>query len=341
MKAILCTKYGSPDVLELREIDRPVPADDQVLVKVYAASLNIADLYNLQGGVGRLSGGFFKPKDGRVGRDFAGKLETIGGGVTQFKPGDEVYGVCPGTFAEYAVARENRITLKPSNCSFEEAAAVPVAGLTALQGLRDAGQIKPGQKVLIDGASGGVGTFAVQVAKSFGAEVTAVCSTRSKDVARSIGANHVIDYTQEDFAHSNLHYDLILGVNGNHSIFAYRRVLNSKGVFIMAGASKKTVLLAFLQVALFARLLSKADGRRLGFMGLTQINQADLDAMKELLEARKVAPVIDRQYPLSEAAEAFRYLAEGHSRGKVIITMNSKQPIFEKTIVAGHRQPAK
>ena len=321
MKAILCKKYGSPDNLELAEVERPAPADGRVLVKIIAASLNVADYYNLQGGVGRISGGFMRPKDARVGRDFAGRVEEIGPGVTLFHPGDEVFGTCPGAFAEYAAAREDRLAFKPPDCSFEQAAAVPVAALTALQGLRDTGQIKAEQKVLIDGASGGVGTFAVQIAKAFGAEVTAVCSTRSQDVARSIGADHVIDYNQEDFVQNNLHYDLILGVNGNHSIFAYRRALSPMGIFVMAGASKKSVLLAFIQVALFGPLLSKAGGQKLGFMGLTQINPGDLAYMGELLESKKVVPVIDRRFHLNETAEAFRYLGEGHARGKVIITL--------------------
>ncbi len=321
MKAILCEKYGSPDNLELRETDRPTPGEGQVLVKIHAASLNIADLYNLLGGVGRLSAGFLRPKDPRVGRDCAGVVEEIGSGVTSFHPGDQVFGTCPGAIAEYATARQDRLAIKPPGCSFEQAAAVPVAGLTALQGLRDAGQIRPGQKVLIDGASGGVGTFAVQIAKSFATEVTAVCSARSKDVAQSIGADHVIDYTQEDFSKNTQKYDLILCVNGNHSIFAYRHALTPTGVYVFAGASKKSVLRAFLQVALFAPLLTRAGGQRLGFMGIAKINSKDLAYLAELLEARKVVPVIDRRYPLVQTVDAFRYLAEGHARGKIIINI--------------------
>jgi NADPH:quinone reductase-like Zn-dependent oxidoreductase len=321
MKAILCTKYGSPDALELQDVEKPTPEESRVLVKVYAASLNIADWYDLQGGFSRFLRGFQRPKDSRVGRDFAGTVEAVGSQVTQFKPGDEVFGVCPGSFAEYATARQDRIALKPANCSFEAVAAVPVAGLTALQGLRDAGHIQAAQKVLIDGASGGVGTFAVQIAKSSGAEVTAVVSTRSVEVARSIGADHVIDYTREDFALNGQHYDLIFGVNGKRSIFAYRGALNPAGVYVMAGASGKYVLFAFMQMSLLGRLLSREAGPQLRFMGITQINQPDLLYMAGLLEAHKVVPTIDKRYPLHQVADAFRYLAEGHTRGKVIVSL--------------------
>jgi NADPH:quinone reductase-like Zn-dependent oxidoreductase len=321
MQAILCKKYGSPDNLVLSEVERPALVEGCILIKIHAASLNIADLYNLQGGAGRFSGGFFKPKDHRLGRDFAGRVEEIGPGVSQFHPGDEVFGTGQGAFAEYITARADKLALKPASCSFEEAAAVPVAGLTALQGLRDAGQIKPGQKVLIDGASGGVGTFAVQIAKAFGAEVTAVCSPRSQDVARSIGADHVLDYQQGDFTRNKLYYDLIFEVNGNHSIFAYQRILTPSGKFIMAGASRKNVLLSFIQVTMFAPMLSRGSGQKFGFMGLTRINPADLAYMGSLLESKKVTPVIDRRYPVGETAKAFHYLAEGHARGKIIITL--------------------
>ncbi len=322
MQAIICTKYGSPDALELREIEKPKLEGNHVLVKVYAASLNVADYYTLQGGVSRLVGGLLKPKNPGVGRDFAGKIEAVGSGINQFHPGDEVFGSCAGAFAEYASASEARIALKPANITYEEAAAVPIAGLTALQGLRDAGKIQAGQKVLIDGASGGVGTFAIQIAKSYGTEVAAVCSTHNLEVARSIGADHVIDYTREDFTASGKLYDLILGVNGNHSIFAYRRVLNPTGTYIMAGASRKYVLFAFMQMALLGRILSKDGKPKLGYMGLAKINQQDLLVMKELLESHQVVPAIDRRYTLSQTAEAFRYLALGHVQGKLVITIN-------------------
>ena len=323
MKAVYCKGYGTPDVLELRDVDKPAPESGRVVVQVHAASLNVADYYDLRGGVGRLSGGLLRPKDPRVGRDFAGLVEAIGEGVAHINPGDEVFGTCPGSFAEYASAREDRIALKPANVSFEEASAIPVAGLTALQGLRDAGHIKPGQKVLIDGASGGVGTFAVQIAKAFGGEVTAVCSPRNQEIARSIGADHVIDYTQADYTQNQPKYDLILGVNGDHSIFSVRRALSPTGVYVMAGASRRSVLLMFMQVALFSRLLSKSGGQKLGFMGITKVNQADLAFVGELVEERKVVPVIAKRYPLGETAQAFRYLGEGHAMGKVIINIKS------------------
>ena len=232
-----------------------------------------------------------------------------------------MFGTCPGSFAEYATARDDRIALKPGNSTFEEAATIPVAGLTALQGLRDAGQIKPGQKVLIDGASGGVGTFAVLLAKAFGAEVTTVCSTQNIEQARSIGADYVVDYTREDFTRNGQQYDLVFGVNGYHSIFAYKRALTPTGIFVMAGSSRKYVFQALIQVALLGPLLSRTGGQKLGFMGITKINQDDLGAMKDLLETRKVVPVIDKRFRLIETADAFRYFGEGHVHAKVVIGM--------------------
>ncbi len=321
MKAIICTKYGSVDVLQLLEAEKPALDDDRVLVKVRAASLNVADYYNLGGGVGRLNGGLLKPKDPRVGRDFSGEIEAVGKRVTQFHPGDEVFGMCPGAFAEYAAAREDRIALKPANITHEETSTIAVSGLTALQGLRDTGKIQAGQKVLIDGASGGVGTFAIQTAKAFGAEVTAVVSSRSVEVARSIGADHVIDYTRQDFAQDRQQYDLILGVNGNHSLFAYRRALSPTGRYVMAGASRNYVFFAFIQMALLGRILSREAGRKLGFMGITRVNHPDLLVMSGLLESRKVIPVIDKRFALTQAVDAFRYLAEGHARGKIVLTI--------------------
>jgi NADPH:quinone reductase-like Zn-dependent oxidoreductase len=241
MKAIVRQKYGSPDVLELREVEKPTPKDDEVLVKIHASSANPADRATMSGPPFLFrflfQMGLRKPKDPRLGNDIAGQIEAVGSNVTQFKPGDEVFGAFTGGFAEYASVPENRLALKPANISFEEAAAVPVAALTALQGLRDKGHIQPGQKVLVNGASGGVGTFAVQIAKSFGTEVTAVCSTRNLDTARSIGADHIIDYTQEDFTRNGQRYDLILAVNGYHPILDYRRALSPKGIYVMAGGS--------------------------------------------------------------------------------------------------------
>ena len=322
MKAILITKYGQPaDVLQLQEVEKPVPAVNDVLVQVRAASVNTLDL-QMKGGAARLWQGLRRPRDPRLGRDIAGRVEAVGKEVTQFKPGDEVFGVCLGGYAEYAVARENGLAMKPANCSFEEAASVPVAALTALQGLRDKGQIQAGQKVVINGATGGVGTFAVQIAKSFGAEVTAVCSTKNLEMVRSMGADHVIDYTQEDFTRNGQKYDLIFAVNGYHPISDYRRALGPRGIYLAAGGSMPQIF----QSLLLGPMFSKTGGQRMGFMGIAQINQKDLVVVKELMEAGKVAPVIDRRYPLSQTGEALQYLAEGHARGKVVITVVENQP---------------
>jgi NADPH:quinone reductase-like Zn-dependent oxidoreductase len=320
MKAVLWTKYGPPEALQLIEVERPNPKDDEVLIKVYAASANTLDL-QIRGGLARLWSGLRKPGDPRLGRDISGRVEAVGNKVTQFHPGDEVFGVCKGGFAEYAVARENDLAMKPGNGSFEQAASAPVAAITALQGLRDKGQIRPGQKVLINGASGGVGTFALQIAKSFGAEVTAVCSTRNVDRAYSLGADHVIDYTQEDFTRNGRQYDLILAVNGYHSISDYRRALSPEGIYVMVGASKTHILQALFQAVLLGPLLSRADGQKMGFMGIAKINQKELGDITELFDAGKVVAVIDRRYPLGETAEALRYLEEGHACGKVVITV--------------------
>jgi len=320
MKAIITSGYGQPDVLKLMEVEKPVPKDNQVLVKVHAASVNTADL-TFKGGFARLFVGLLKPKDPRVGIDVAGKVEAIGSSVTRFKPGDDVFGGCAGSFAEYAIAREDRLVLKPATISFDEAATISVAAITALQGLRDFGKIKPGQKVLIYGASGSVGTFAVQIAKEFNAEVTAVCSSRNLDQARQMGADHVIDYTKEDVTKGDQRYDLILAINGYHSIFAYRRILNPQGIYIMVGASSAHLFPALLQVMLVAPLISRKGKQQLGFMGVAKINQADLDYLSGLLEDRKIVPVIERRYPFSQAADALGYLAEGHARAKVVITM--------------------
>jgi NADPH:quinone reductase-like Zn-dependent oxidoreductase len=325
MKAIVCTKYGHPlDVLQLKEVEKPTPADNRVLVKVHAASVNPVDLAPVRGAfLSRLLGaGLLKPKRTITGTDIAGRVEAVGKNVKQFQPGDEVFGGAPGGFAEYASAREDLLVLKPAQVTFEEAAAVPVAAITALQGLRQ-GQIQAGQKVLIYGASGGVGTFAVQIAKSFGTEVTAVCSPKNLDNARSIGADHVIDYTQEVFTRNGQRYDLIAAVNGYHSILGYRRALGPKGIYIVLGGS----LTQLFQALLLGPLLSKTGSKKMGFMGIAQLNQKDLLLVKELLEAGKVKPVIDRRYPLSETAEAVRYLEEGHARGKVIITVEDNNKI--------------
>jgi NADPH:quinone reductase-like Zn-dependent oxidoreductase len=327
MKAIVCIKYGPPpEVLQLTEVAKPAPRDDEILVKVYAASINTLDL-QIKGGLTRLWGGLRKPRDPRLGVDMAGRVEAVGSSVTQFKPGDEVFGACDGAFAEYATARENNLALKPANTSFEEAAAVPVAGITALQGLRDSGQIRPGQKVLIYGASGGVGTFAVQVARSFGAEVTAVCSPRNLEMARSMGADRVIDYTQEDFTRNGQKYDLILAVNGYHPISEYRRALTPEGIYAMAGVSSTHIFQGMSQALLIGPLISRTGKQKLGFMGIAKINQKDLVFLKELMEAGKVKPFIDRRYPLSETGAALRYLLEGHARGKVVIIVEHNENI--------------
>lgn len=320
MKAIVRTKYGSPDVLHLKEVEKPAPKDGELLVKVHAASVNAADWHLLRGDpflVRLMVGGMLKPKLRILGADAAGRVEAVGQGVTQFQPGDEVFGDVSGcgwgAFAEYVCAREDAWASKPKNLSFEEAAAVPLAGVTALQALRD---IRPGQKVLIHGASGGVGTFALQIAKSFGAEVTAVCSTGKMDIVRALGADRIIDYTKEDFTKNGRQYDVILAANGFRSIFDYARALNPEGVFIAVGGS----MAQFLQVILFGSLLSKPGGRKMAGMS-AKPNQKDLLSLKKLLEAGKVKPVIDRRYPFHETAEALRYLEEGHARGKIVIAM--------------------
>ncbi len=329
MKAIVCARYGSPDVLQLKEVEKPAPNDGEVLVKIYAASANPLDWHGMRGApfLVRLGGGLRKPKDPRLGADIAGRVEAIGHNVPQFQPGDEVFGVCAGGFAEYASVRENSLTLKPAHSSFEEAAAVPVAATTALQGLRDKGQIQPGQKVLVNGASGGVGTFAVQIAKSFGTEVTGVCSTRNLDMVRSIGADHVIDYTREDFTKNGRHYDLIFDAVGNHSVSDYKRALSPQGTCVIAGFSG---LPRLFEHVVLGPLRSKTGDKKVGLMGIAKINQKDLVVLKELVEAGKVVPVIDRRYSLSDTAEAIRYLEEGHARGKVVITVEHNNNTWQR-----------
>lgn len=307
MKAIVYTQHGPPNVLQLREVARPEPRKDQVLVRVYAASANTLDL--------------LKRINKVPGADIAGRVEAIGEAVTQFQPGDEVFGVparFAGGFAEYTCVPEGRLARKPAKLSFEAAASVPVASMTALQGLRNKGKIRPGHKVLINGASGGVGTFAVQIAKSFGAEVTGVCSARNLAMARSLGADHVIDYAREDFTQNGQRYDLIIGVNGYHSILDYRRALAPRGRYVAIGGSKSQVI----QEILLGPVLSTIGSKKMGFMGIARPNQEDLVTVKELVEAGKVAPVIDRSYPLAGAAEAMGYLADGHAQGKVVITVD-------------------
>ncbi len=326
MKAIVCTKYGPLDLLELKEVEKPEPGDNEILVKVHAASVNYSNLLLVRGEpfVGRLGFGLLKPKHRIPGSDIAGRVETAGRNVKQFQPGDEVFGDLSdcgrGGFAEYVSVPENALALKPANISFEEAAAVPEAALVALQGLRDKGRIQTGQKVLIYGASGGIGTFAVQIAKYFGAEVTGVCSTRNLDMVRSIGADHVIDYTREDFTKNGQRYDLILATAGYRSIFDYKRALSPKGIYVATGGS----LAQIFQALLIGPWISMTGSKKMGSM-MVKPNK-DLAFMKELIEAGKVKPVIDRRYTLSEVAEALRYYGEGHAKGKVVITLehNSK-----------------
>jgi len=321
LKAIVRTKYGSPDVLELRETDKPNPKDNQVLIKVHAASVNPLDWHILRGKpfLVRLMGfGLLKPKHQILGADIAGRVEAVGGSVTQFKVDDEVFGSAMGGFAEYACLREDKLVLKPAAITFEQAAAVPVAGLTALQGLRDKGSVQPGQQVLINGASGGVGTFAVQIAKALGSHVTGVCSGRNLEMVRSIGADHVIDYTKEDFWRSGNKYDLIVDNAAYYSIRKPLHALTPTGTYVLIGGSTSTASL--LQTLILKPLFSRKAGRRVvSFMA--NVNKTDLALLKELLEAGKVVPVIDRKYSLSETPQAIRYVEEGHARGKVVITI--------------------
>jgi len=321
MKAIVYEKYGLPDVLQLKEVEKPTPKDNEVLVKVHAASVNDWDWGLLRGApfMNRLFFGLLKPKIKIIGGDIAGRVEAVGRNIKQFQPGDEVYGDLSGSgfggFAEYVCARENALELKPASMTFEEAAAVPQAAVLALQGLRDKGKIQPWQKVLINGAGGGAGTFAVQIAKSIGAEVTGVDSTRKLDIMRSIGADHVIDYTQEDFTKNGQRYDWIIDFAAHHSIFDYNRALSPEGIYVMVGGSTARIF----QVMCLGPLISMTTSKKMRI--LTHKPNKDLALMKELFEAGRVKPVIDKRYPLSEVPEALRYFGEGHARGKVVITL--------------------
>lgn len=322
MKAIVYHDYGSPDVLQLQEIEKPVAADNEVLIKVRAASVNPLDWHFMRGTpyiVRIVMTGLSKPKNPRLGVDVAGQVEAVGSTVTHLKPGDEVFGTCRGAFAEYVSTPASNLVIKPNNVTFEQAAAVPIAAFTALQGLRDKGKIQPGQKILVNGASGGIGTFAVQIAKSFGAEVTGVCSTRNADMVRSIGADRVIDYTQEDFTKSEQRYDLIFDAVGNHSLSARRRVLSPKGICVMAGGPSGRWQMG-LANTIKALVWSQFSNRKLTGL-LAKSTKEDLTILQNLMETGKVTPVIDRHYSLSEVPEAIRYLEEGHARGKVVITV--------------------
>jgi NADPH:quinone reductase-like Zn-dependent oxidoreductase len=323
MKAIVYYNYGSPDVLQIRDVEKPVPKDDEVLIEVRAASANPLDWHFMRGTpyLVRLMGGLRKPKVTRPGVDVAGQVEAVGRNVTQFKPGDEVFGSCRGAFAEYACTSESALVMKPTNVTFEQAAAVAIAAFTALQGLRDKGHIEPGQKVLINGAAGGVGTFAVQIAKSFGADVTGVCSTRNADMVRSIGADRVIDYTQEDFTKRGQRYDLFFDCVGNHSLLACRRVLNPKGNYVPVGGSAGRWMIGPLARSITTLVLSRFVSQKLVAFFLAKSSKEDLTIMHELMKAGKVRPVIDKRYRLREVPEAIRYLEKGHARGKVVITL--------------------
>jgi NADPH:quinone reductase-like Zn-dependent oxidoreductase len=325
MKAIVYCDYGVPN-LKFQEIEKPTPADDQVLVKVRAASVNPLDWHFIEGTpyVMRAMGvGLRKPKDTRLGVDFAGTVEAVGEKVTKFKPGDDVFGGRDGAFAEYVCVREARaVALKPANITFEQAASVPIAGVTALQGLRDKGKVQPGQRVLINGASGGVGTFAVQIAKSMGADVTGVCSTRNVDMVRSLGADHVIDYTKEDFTKSAQRYDVMYDTVGNRSLLECRRVLTPKGkaVMIGGGGPGDQGLIGPLVGPIKLLMLSPFVSQEMGTF-LAELNQKDLTALADLMQSGKVTPVIDKRYKLSELPQAIEYLEQGHARGKVIIAV--------------------
>ena len=322
MKAIVYRCYGSPDVLEFADVEKPTPADDEVLVKVVAASVNPLDWHRMRGSpyIMRLGSGLGAPNRTSMGVDFAGTIEAVGKNVKRFKPGDEVFGGRSGAFAEYVAVPEDRaLVLKPANMTFEQAASVPIAAITALQALRDKGKIESGQKVLINGASGGVGTFAVQIAKSFGAEVTGVCSTRNLEMVRSIGADHVIDYKNEDYTESGKRYDLIIDMVGNHGLLANRKALEPDGILVLVGGAKGNWLAPFMG-PIKALVLSPFVDQELGMI-LAQLRKDDLAILGDLIQTGKVTPVIDRRYRLSEVPAAIRYSEEGHARGKIVINL--------------------
>ncbi|NUK08431.1 NAD(P)-dependent alcohol dehydrogenase [Streptomyces lunaelactis] len=324
MKAIVQDRYGSPDVLELREVDKPVVADHEVLVRVRTAAVNARDWHLMRGDpyLARLVLGFGRPKTKIRGTDFAGQVEAVGKDVNRFRPGDEVFGEADGAFAEYVCAPDDVVEPKPANLTFEQAAALPLAGNTALMGLRDLGRVQPGQTVLVNGASGGVGTFAVQIAKAFGAEVTGVCSTRNVDLVRSVGADHVVDYTREDFTRNGRRYDVVLDLVGNRSLAECRRALTPAGTLVLSGGgvSEGGSLVGPMGLILRGQALSRFVSQRLLVLTATP-NKENLAALRELAESGKVTPVIDRTYPLREVPEAIRYLEVEHAHAKVVITV--------------------
>jgi len=319
MKAMIYEKYGSPDVLKLSEVAKPTAKDNEVLVQIHAASVNPLDWHNMRGTpfLVRLTTGLRYPKNTILGADIAGRVEAVGRNVKHFKPGDEVFGESGlGGLAEYVCVAEDRIVHKPANMTFEEAAAIPVAALTALQGLRDKGQIQSGQKVLINGASGGVGTCAIQMAKSFGAEVTAVDKAEKRDIMLAVGADHVIDYIQENFTQHGQRYDLILDVIATRSIIDYMRILDSKGTYVMVGGSTARIL----QLALLGPLISRITAKKMGIL-IHKPNKQDLNDINGLYESGSIKPIIDKHFPLHEVPDALRYYGEGQTRGKIVITM--------------------
>ncbi|HQX17384.1 MAG TPA: NAD(P)-dependent alcohol dehydrogenase [Anaerolineales bacterium] len=322
MKAVVFESYGQPEVLKIRDIEKPDVPDDGVLVRVHASSINIAEWYSMTGLlIGRiLSRELFKPKDTRLGADFAGVVEAVGKNITDFKRGDEVFGGRSGAYAEY-VSVKNAVALKPANVTMEEAASVPTAGITALQGLRDHGKIQPGQKVLINGASGGVGSFAVQIAKAFGAEVTAVCSPQNVEHARRLGADHVIDYTKEDFTRNGQQYDLLLNVNGGRSWSEYKRALKPNATFVLIGAPK-TPVVGPIGLLIKTRLATLRASQKFVFF-IAQFNRADMQVLKELIESGKVKPFVEKAYPMTRIADAMTHLGKGHAQGKIVVTIQS------------------
>jgi len=326
MKAAVYHRYGPPEVVQVKDVEKPSPGDNEILIKVHAASVNPVDWHFMRGTpyLLRIAAGLHQPKVTRLGVDVAGRVEAVGRNVTQFKADDEVFGSCRGAFAEYACTSEKALGMKPDNVTFEQAASVPLAAWTALQGLRDRGQIQPGQKVLINGAAGGVGTFAVQIAKSFGADVTGVCSTRNVDMVRSIGADRVIDYTKEDFTRIGPQYgqpyDLLFDCIGNHTLLACRRVLTPNGICIVVGGPSGPWMIGPLARAITGPVLSRFVRQKF-ITFIAKRSHEDLTILHQLMKAGKVTPVIDRRYSLSEVPEAIRYLEEGHARGKVVITL--------------------
>lgn len=320
MKAVVFRSYGPPDVLKVEEFEKPLPNDDEILVRVYATSVNPAEWYGMTGlFLARLGNGLRKPKDIRLGADFAGVVETVGKNITQFRTGDEVFGGRSGAFAEYVCVRKN-VVHKPANITFEQAAGIAIAGLTALQGLRDHGKLRAGQKVLINGASGGVGTFAVQIAKALGAEVTAVCSTGNVELIRSLGADRVVDYTIEDFTLSGERYDLLLDIAGSRSWSEYKRILKPDAIVVIVGAPKGNPVIGPLSHIIRLRLAAFRASQKVVFF-IANFNPKDLTCIREMCERGQVKPVVDRVYPLCEVSEAMRYLGKGHAKGKVIVTM--------------------